>query len=122
MANIIFTKGVETFTFSKGREYPVHDPVNVNVVTDYSEGGKAYCYDKGIAEQFFHICFRNLPQADYDNYEDWLENIAVGPKNTFTYTDEDSVAHTVRLMDKENPLQRSSHNSYDGTISLRKEI
>ena len=70
----------------------------------------------------FYLIFKGLNQTDYDNFEDWLQNIAVGPANTFTYTDEDSTEHTVRLMDKENPLQRDLPGQYSGTITLRKEI
>lgn len=122
MPNIVFTKGVDTFTFSKGREYPLDDPVQVNVVTDLSAGGQMYAYDKGIAERFFNLSFRGLPQTDFDNLENWLVNIAVGPKNTFVYTDEDSTDHTVRLLDVRNPLKATSHEAFAGTIRLRKEI
>ena len=122
MPNIVFTKGVDTFTFSKGREYPLDDPARVNVVTDLSAGGQMYAYDKGIEEQFFNISFRGLPQVDFDNFADWLTNIAVGPKNTFTYTDEDLSNHTVRLLDVANPLKATSHEAFAGTIRLRKEV
>jgi hypothetical protein len=122
MPNIAFTKGGNSFSFSKGRSYPLDDPVQVNVVVDYSEGGELYAYDKGIEEQFFHLVFERIPQADFDNFEDWLKTIAVGPKNTFTYTDEDSADHTVRLMDAKNPLKAVAAGMYSGTIQLRKEL
>jgi len=122
MANIIFTKDADTFTFSKGRSYPLDDPAAVNVPVDYSEGGQLYAYDKGIEEQFFNLVFERIPKADYDNVDDWLKNIAVGPKNTFTYTDEDSVNHTVRLLDTKNPLKEVAHELYSGTIHLREEL
>jgi len=122
MANIIFTKDADTFTFSKGRSYPLDDPAGVNVPVDYSEGGQLYAYDKGIEEQFFNLVFERIPKADYDNVDDWLKNIAVGPKNTFTYTDEDSANHTVRLLDTKNPLREVAHELYSGTIHLREEL
>lgn len=41
----------------------------------------------------------------------------------FTFTDEDGVDHTVRLMDTKNPLQQTKNGSfYEGTITLREEI
>ena len=122
MSYIIFTKGEDTFTFSKGREYPVHDPIHVNVVVDYSDGGQLYAYDKGIEEQFYNLNFSGLSRTDYDNVEDWLQNIAVGPKNTFTYTDEDGDNHTVRLLDTKNPLQETASGLFSGELHLRKEI
>lgn len=122
MPNIIFTKGADSFSFSKGREYPLDDPAQVNVPVDYSAGGQLYAYNKGIQEQFFNLVFSRLPQVDFDNFEDWLKDIVTGPLNTFTYTDEDSTDHTVRLLDIKNPLKQISHDRFTGTIHLRKEI
>ena len=122
MPNIVFTKGGNTFTFSKGRSYPLDDPGQVNVPVDYSEGGQLYAYDKGIEEQFYNLSFERIPQADYNNFAAWLLTVAVGPKNTFTYTDEGGAAHTVRLMDARNPLRGMAHELYSGTIHLREEI
>lgn len=124
--NIIFTKGGDNFTFSKGRSFPIADPAQVNVPTDTTDGGQLYAYDKGIEEKLFNLVFEKLPQTDYDNFEDWLLNIAVGPKNTFTFTDEDGNTHTVRLLDTKNPLQAVDEDAtgwlYSGTIQLREEI
>jgi len=122
MPNIRFTKGAETFTFSKGRSFPVDDPVQVAVSTEYSEGGQLYAYDKGIVEQFYNLRFDRLPQADFDNFENWLKNVVVGPKFTFIYTDEEGVDHTVRLLNTKNPLTEVAHQLYSGTIRLREEI
>lgn len=122
MANIIFTKGADTFTFECGRKYPIHDPVQVNVPVDYSEGGQLYAYDKGIVEQFFTLDLEKISQNDFDNFADWLENIAVGPKNTFTFTDENSANHTVRLLDTKNPLKEVAMGLFGGVVTLRKEI
>lgn len=122
MPNIIFTKGVDSLTFSKGRSFPLNDPAQVNVPVDYSDGGQLYAYDKGIEEQFFNIVFDRIGQTDFNNFHTWLTDVAVGPKNTFTYTDEDGAGHTVRLMDTKNPLKGVASGMYSGTILLRKEI
>ena len=121
MPNIIFTKGAETFTFSKGRAYPLDDPEEVSVVIDFSEEMQLYAYDKGIIVLHHNLSFNKLCQTDYDNFDNWLKNVAIGPKNTFTYTDEDSDNHTVRLINIENPLKEISHDSFEGTIELREE-
>lgn len=122
MPEIIFTKNADTFTFSKGRSFPLDDPVKVNVPVDYSDGGQLYAYDKGICEQFYNLIFDRLIQTDFDNFENWLENIAVGPKNTFVFTDEAGADHTVRLLDSKNPLKSQVSGFYSGTITLREEI
>ncbi len=122
MPNIVFTKGASTFSFSKGRVFPLDDPPQVNVPVGYSEGGQLYAYDKGIEEQFYNLTFERLAKADYDSFNDWLLNVAVGPLNTFTYTDEAGASHTVRLLDTKNPLREVAHELYSGTIHLREEI
>ncbi|MEW6427333.1 MAG: hypothetical protein AB1568_04780 [Thermodesulfobacteriota bacterium] len=122
MPNIIFTLGASTFTFSKGRSFPVDDPAAVNVAVDYSEGGQLYAYDKGIAERFHNLVFERLPLTDFTAFGNWLTNVAIGPKNPFTYTDEASVSHTVRLLDTRQPLREVSAGLYSGTIRLREEI
>ena len=122
MPNIIFTKGADNFTFSKGRAFPLDDPEQVNVAVDYSDGGQLYAYDKGIEERFFNLVFERLIQTDFDNFSEWLTDIAVGPKNTFTYTDEASANHTVRLLNTRNPFKGVASGLYSGTILLRKEI
>ena len=121
MPNIIFTKGAETFTFSRGRAYPVDDPEEVSVVTDLSEELQLYAYEKGIIILHHNIYFNNLSQSDYDNLNNWLLNIAIGPKNTFVYTDEDGDDHTVRLINTEDPLKEISYDNFEGTIELREE-
>ncbi|HUX56751.1 MAG TPA: hypothetical protein VMV77_07250 [Bacteroidales bacterium] len=122
MALIIFTLSGDTFTFSKGREYPVDDPAQVNVITGYSEARALYAYDKGIEEQFHNLVFDGLNVTDFNNVDDWIRNICVGPKNTFTYTDEDSATHTVRCLDTKNPLKEYAYQLYRGTIHLREEV
>lgn len=122
MANIIFTLGADDFTFTQGRSYPVDDPAEVSVFTGLSEGMQMYAYDKGVEIQLFNLFFEKLDSTDFGNVETWLTDKAVGPKNTFTYTDEDGNNHTVRLLNVSNPLKEISHNNYAGTIRLRKEI
>lgn len=122
MANIIFTLGGYGFTFSKGRSYPVNDPAEVSVITDISEGKQIYAYDKGIQLKYINLFFEKLDSTDYDNLATWLTDRAVGPKNTFIYTDEDGNNHTVRLLNTSNPLKEISYNNYAGTIQLREEI
>lgn len=122
MPNVIFAKGGNTFTFSRGRVFPVSDPSAVNVPVDYSAGGQLYAYNKGIQERFVNLEYDGLTPTDYDNYDNWLLTVAIGPTNTFTYTDEDGAAHTVRLLDTVNPLSRTRDGGYAGTIKLREEI
>ena len=122
MALMIFTKGVDTFTFECGRVYPIQDPVEVGVVTDESEARKLYAYNKGVVVQYFILEFKNASKNDRDNVVDWLENTAVGPLNTFTFTDEDSNNHTVRMLDKKDPFREVDKDLFSGKVLLREEI
>jgi hypothetical protein len=122
VANVVFTLGAETFTFSCARAYPVHDPEAVAVVTGLTEGGQMFAYDKGVAEKLWNLEFRALTDTDAANVEQWLTDVAVGPKNTFTFTDEAGAGHTVRLLDTENPLRKTDNNRWSGTLRLREEI
>jgi hypothetical protein len=126
MSNIIFTKGASTFTFSKGREFPIADAAQVNVPVDYSDGGQLYAYNKGILENLIDLVYQKLSATDYSNFNTWLLTTVVGPASTFTMTDELGANHTVRLLDTRNPLVADGENStgflYSGTIHLREEI
>lgn len=126
MAHIIFTKGASTFTFSKGRTFPVADASQVNVPTDMSDGGQMYAYNKGITEVLIDLTFSKLSATDYSNFNTWLKTTVVGPTSTFTYTDELGATHTVRLLDTKNPLVADGEDGtgfkYSGTIRLREEI
>lgn len=122
MANPKFTLGGDTFTFSRPKLYPVDEPQALTVAVDYSEGGKLYAYNKGISVKTWRLSFQGLNATDNANVEDWVANHAVGPVNTFTYTDENNTTHTVRMMDTENPLRETSKGVFAGTITLREEI
>jgi hypothetical protein len=120
--NITFTKDANSFSFNKGVSYPKNNPAKVNVVSDYSEGGQLYAYDAGVVEQWFNLTFSGLSSAVMALFENWLKNVANGPLNTFTFTDEDENNHTVRLMCTQSPLQEVSFDNCAGTIPLREEI
>jgi len=122
MALMVFTKGGSNFTFQCGRVYPIKDPVEVSVVTAESEGRQMYAYSKGVTVQYFVLEFKNASKTDRDNVVDWLENTAVGPLNTFTFTDEDSNTHTVRMMDKKDPFREVDKDLFTGKVLLREEI
>jgi len=122
MANMKFTKGEDTFTFVDGRKYPINDQAQVNVVVDYSEGKQLYAYDKGVQETFIYLDLDRICQTDHDNLKDWFQNVCVGPKNTFVFTDEDVADHTVRWIDKKYPLKEVSSGRFSGLITLREEI
>lgn len=119
--SLIFTLGANSMTID-ARALPVHDPDKVNVVVDYTDGGQLCAYNKGIAEKLWHLDCQLIDAATAAGFAEWLTDIAVGPLNPFTFTDEASNTHTVRLMDTQNPLKQVSNGRYSGVITLREEI
>lgn len=122
MAKIQFTLGANSFTFETDPAFPLDNADEVLVPTDISAGGQLYAYDKGIALQWFNLTFNKASDNDAGNVNAWCRNIAVGPKNTFTYRDPDGVSHTVRMMNTKTPLKQVDVRKWAGTITLRKEI
>lgn len=122
MAKIIFTKDSESFTFIKGRSAPITDALKLNVVTDMTDGGVMYAYDKGIGEQFFDLSFRGMKDIDITNVLDWFTNVSVGAKNEFVFTDEEEVEHTVRWVDEIFAFVLEEDGTWTGTIRLREEV
>lgn len=122
MDEIIFTSGVNTWTPGCGRERPVGDPREIGVVADYSEGNQLYAYDKGPDEQFFELTFVRITDAKDAELRTWHHTIARAMLNTFIFTDEDGINHTVRWMDQRYPLTNYGPDLNRGTLTLRKEI
>ena len=122
MGAMVFTKDAAVVTLASGRRYPINDPPAHNVVVAYSEGRQAYCYDKGVTEQFFYLDFHNMDSVDHDALKSFWQTTVVGPKETFTFTDAGGTGHTVRWMDVQWPLKQVSMGLYSGMITLRKEI
>ncbi|MEN8134332.1 MAG: hypothetical protein ABFS18_02180 [Thermodesulfobacteriota bacterium] len=122
MPRIKFTRGGTVWTANCDRAFPVGDPAKVGVVVGYSDGGQLYAYNKGPGEQFFELVFNKMDSDVEPGCRSFHETEAVGPLNTFTYTDQAGVDHTVRWMDIEYPIRQTDHNRHSGTIRLRKEI
>jgi hypothetical protein len=51
----------------------------------------------------------------------WHHNVANGPTNTFTYTDRNGIARTVRLMDAELNFKEADSGGMIGSLKLRIE-
>lgn len=85
-----------------------------------SDGGTFYSYNKGVLEEFIELKWKSLPLADWLNLDHFLRNSAVGSNNTFTYTDQDGVAHSVRLESTAVDFREVRYQRYAGSLILRK--
>lgn len=65
---------------------------------DYAGGGELYVYDKGDKEDERELRWPNISTQDYLNFMTFLDTVAVGAKNSFTFTDYDGATHTARII------------------------
>lgn len=116
MPNPIFTLGADTFTFSKGINYPVQAPREQIQAIDRTAAGTLEVETLGAIIKRLTISFSNLPAADYSAARNWFDSIAQGAANSFTYTDMESIDHTVRWINQFNFTETKA--GYNGTIEL----
>lgn len=110
---ITFSKaGFTSWTPARGRNRPAEPRVKLNDVADLTEAGTYRISNYG-ADLVHPFEFEDLPRADYDGGWNWATKtqavdtmslvgfffgVAERMLNTFTFTDEAGVAHTVRFM------------------------
>jgi len=95
-------------------------PLKFRQPRDMSDGGVLYVYDKGITEQKFVLKWESLPLADWTALKTFIDTVAVGAKNTFTYYDEDGTAWTVRLISDTRDFRQVRFGRYSGSLTLLK--
>lgn len=118
---ITFTKDATSVVFSKGLRYPFSAPLRFIQPEEVSDGGVRYVYDKGPIEDEFDVPFERLPKADYDDLRSFFRTTIPGKLDTFTYTDQESQTHTVRLVDEEIDFPEVAFHLFSGRLRLRKE-
>jgi len=101
MANPKFVKSgnaYSPFTFEKGRTMPVKEPINPNQTIGKAVGGAVKVANHGTAEQLREIEIKNVSETNRNNLIGFIQDSTVNYSlNTFTFVDEDSTSHTVRL-------------------------
>ena len=100
MALPIFTKTGATgspLTLPKGRFLPVSDPYTPRQIIGTAGGGQVKVADLGTADHIFEITINRVSKTDRNAIITFLQHANVNyAQNTFTFTDEDSTAWTVR--------------------------
>ncbi|GAB4486031.1 MAG: hypothetical protein OHK006_13250 [Thermodesulfovibrionales bacterium] len=65
---------------------------------DLSDGDELYSYDKSLAARNFRtLRWKNISATDLSNFMTFLNTVAVGIKNNFTFTDYDGSTYTARI-------------------------
>ncbi len=127
MAFPIFTKTGATgspLTLPKGRFLPTSDPWKPRQLRGTAGGGQVKIADLGTADHFFELTIKRVSASDRTAILAFLQHANVNyAQNTFTFTDEDSVAHTVRYWNSSGlDFPRVPGNLYDIELTLKVEI
>jgi len=127
MALPIFTKSGATgspLTLAKGRFLPVSDPYKPRQLRGVAGGGQVKVADLGTADHFFEIVMNRVSKSDRNALITFLQHANVNyAQNTFTFTDEDSTAFTVRYWNSSGlNFPRVKGNLYNIKLTLRVEI
>ena len=126
MATLIFSKsGAPTVTFSRGRIFPIAEPININQRRNETESMRTKVISYGSQSNFIRVALDGLPKADYDEangLRTFLEDPSVNwSANTFTMTDETGVARTVRFWQDTFQMEEVAPNRYRVNILLKVE-
>jgi hypothetical protein len=124
MAYPTFSKAtLTTVVFSKGDVYPGRSPETFHQVVGVSEGGQVRVHEVSPPERFLVRVFERMPQEDRDNYYNWIHNALInGRLGTFTFTDTDSTAYTVRWWEDTLDLAQVAFGLWTWTTTMRVEV
>jgi hypothetical protein len=127
MAKPQFTKTANAYTpfvFEKARFLPANQPITPRQLIGIAGGGRVKVTDLGDPDEFFEIRINRISKTNRDNLLGFLQDATVNYSlYTFTFVDEDSASHTVRLWDSEGlDFPKVRGGLYNIKLLLRKEI
>ena len=120
MANFTFTRGASTLPLPL-YQFPVQDRVGSGVVVGRTAAGDVVSSRKGATETLLVRRFSGVRDADFAALQAWFLIEVEGATHTFTATEPDGTAYTVRWIDEELAWQRDDRNRWSGTLTLRVE-
>jgi len=112
-----------TLTFAKGTLYPARGPETFHQVVGVSEGNQVRVAEVSEPEHFLVRVFERHPTDDKTNYYNWVHHALInGRLGTFTFTDVDSTAYTVRWWDDTLDLAEVAFGLWSWTTTFRVEV
>lgn len=119
MSNPKFSKtGQSDIELDGYLSYPLSAPREKIQVTDRTAGGTLQVEDLGIDIRTFPLALELLDQTTRDSLVTWYDEVADGAMNTFTYTDKDGNAFTVRMLTDPLDLPEVSPGRFSGQLLL----
>ena len=114
--------GVTTLVFSRGDLFPSRTPESYNQVWSESEAKVVRVATISPPVIWYALHFANLPLADYTALRNWPRHaLILGRAYTFTYTDVNAIAFTVRWWHDTFEMPQTSYQRYSVDIMLRDE-
>lgn len=114
---ISFTCGETSLTLPLPSEKPVEEYIHSQAVNTTASGNTVVA-GGGYIKKLISLVFTNITLAQKTGLVSFFENTSEGMLNTFTYTDTDSTAYTVRFADRLLKFTKIANNIFDTGIKL----
>lgn len=86
---------------------------------DFSASGDIYIYNKGIEKNYRILHWKNIPAQDLTNFLNFIQNVSVGAKNTFIFTDYDGSQYTALIVNADDIVSKPvAYNRESLTVEL----
>jgi hypothetical protein len=117
-ASLVFTRGARLVADTPS--------LRLNQEVDRAKGGTPMARNYGPVVRIYPftaiLTLASESEADFEDMVTWIEDVAEGAVNTFEWTDENSVVHTVRIMNTgEIPFPKFGWDSVSCTLQLEVE-
>lgn len=83
--------------------------------------GERVVYDKGVDRYEIDLDFESLSEVELGNLQAFYHTTVDGVVNTFTYTDTNDVAHTVRFLEPVLEVPKPAYGVYNVHVKLELE-
>ena len=112
------------FTFEKSRFLPTNQPLTPNQILGFAGGGQMQVVDLGDEEELIVYVCNRVSKTNRDNLLGFIQDATVNYSLfSFTFTDEDSAATTVNLIEMSGfDLPKVRGGLYNLRLVMRKVI
>lgn len=124
--SIVFSKGgLSDLTLTRGRIFPLAEPIEINQEINLTDGMNPKVTDYGGTAVFWQVTFLYLTKDNFDGavngLKTWFSSTVINwCENSFTLIDESGVSHTVRLWQKQFNMPENSNGRYSVSFTLFK--
>ena len=126
--SIVFSKsGLSDLTLERGRMFPYSDgSITIHQDRYLTESNEAKVVDYGSDLTMIVLRFQYLSKDNYNGatngLKTWFQTSEINwSANSFTMTDEDGVAHTVRFWQGDFSMPKTSNGRYQIQLVLKEE-